>query len=143
MRDSRIGAHGAVALVLVLLAKVFAIAELLARRDLIGLLAFPAIARWAVTPAIVFHPYARPEGTGRAFHASARPWEVAGATVLLAGALGALGTRLFVPAAGALAAASLLALWLRRRLGGLTGDVYGAVIEVAEVVTLSLVATLR
>jgi len=143
MRDSRIGAHGAVALVLVLLAKVFAIAELLARRDLIGLLAFPAIARWAVTPAIVFHPYARPEGTGRAFHGAARPREVAGATALLAVALGALGPRLFVPAAGALAAASLLALWLRRRLGGLTGDGYGAVIELAEVVTLSLVSALR
>jgi adenosylcobinamide-GDP ribazoletransferase len=63
--------------------------------------------------------------------------------VLLALALGALGPRFFVPAAGALAAASLLALWLRRHLGGLTGDVYGAVIELAEVVTLSLVATLR
>jgi adenosylcobinamide-GDP ribazoletransferase len=143
MKDSRIGAHGATALVLVLLAKVYALAELVARRDLAGLLAFPAVARWSVTPAIVFHPYARAEGTGRAFNGEARPWEVAAATALLALSLVALGPRLLVPAAGALAAATLFALWLRRRLGGLTGDVYGASIELAEVVTLTLVGALR
>jgi adenosylcobinamide-GDP ribazoletransferase len=143
MRDSRIGAHGAAALVLLLLAKVTAVAELVARRDLAGLLVFPAVARWAVTPAIVFHPYARPEGTGRAFNGEARAWQVAGATVIVAIALAALGTRLIVPAAGALAAASLFALWLRRRLGGLTGDVYGASIELGEVVMLALVGALR
>jgi adenosylcobinamide-GDP ribazoletransferase len=143
MKDSRIGAHGGAALVLVLLAKVVAVAEVLARRDLTGLLAFPAIARWAVTPAIVFSPYARPEGTGRAFHGEARAWQVAGATALLAITLAALGPRLLVPAAAALAASSLLALWLGRRLGGLTGDVYGAAIEIAEVVALATTATLR
>jgi adenosylcobinamide-GDP ribazoletransferase len=143
MKDSRIGAHGAAALGLVLLAKVFAAAELVARRDLAGLLAFPAIARWAVTPAIVFHPYARDEGTGRAFNGEARAREVAVATALLALALAAVGPRLFVPAAGALAAATLFALWLRQRMGGLTGDVYGASIEIAEVVALTVIGALR
>lgn len=143
MKDSRIGAHGAAALVLLLIAKVTAIAELVARRDLVGLLIFPAVARWAVTPAIVFYPYARVEGTGRAFNGEARAWQVAGATALLALALAAAGVRLVAPAAGALAAASLFALCLRRRLGGLTGDVYGASIELAEVVTLALVGAAR
>jgi adenosylcobinamide-GDP ribazoletransferase len=143
MKDSRIGAHGAAALVLLLVAKVAAVAELVARRDLLGLLVFPAVARWAVTPAIVFHPYARAEGTGRAFNGEARVREVAGATALLALALAAVGIRLVAPAAGALAAASLFALWLRCRLGGLTGDVYGASIELAEVVTLAIVGATR
>jgi adenosylcobinamide-GDP ribazoletransferase len=143
MRDSRIGAHGAAALVLLLLAKVFAVADLLARRDLASLVVFPAVARWAVTPAIVFHPYARPEGLGRAFNGEARPWQVAGATAILALAIGALGQRFIAPAAGALVAASLLALWLRRRLGGLTGDVYGAAIELAEVAALAIAGAMR
>lgn len=138
MRDSRIGAHGAAALVLLLVAKVAAVADAIARRDLTSLLAFPAVARWAVTPAIVFHPYARPEGTGRAFNGNAGAREVAVATALLALALAVLGRRIVVPAAGAFVAASLLAQWLRRLLGGLTGDVYGAAIELAEVVTLTL-----
>jgi adenosylcobinamide-GDP ribazoletransferase len=143
MRDSRIGAHGAAALALVLIAKVFAVAEVLARRDLPALLAFPAIARWAVTPAIVFHPYARPEGTGRAFQGTARAWEVAGATVAIAIALAALGPRLAIPAAGAFVASSAFALWLRLRLGGLTGDVYGAAIELAEVVALTVAVAMH
>jgi adenosylcobinamide-GDP ribazoletransferase len=138
MRDSRIGAHGAAALILLLLAKVFAVAQLVAHRDLAALLAFPAVGRWAVTPAIVFFPYARAEGVGRAFSGEAGPLQVVISTVIALGVLAALGVRLLVPAAGALVAATVLALWLRRRLGGLTGDVYGAVVEVAEVTMLTL-----
>jgi len=143
MRDSRIGAHGAAALVLLLLAKVAAVGEAVARHDLLVLLVFPAVARWAVTPAIVFFPYARAEGTGRAFAGEARAAEVAAATIVTAGVLLALGTRLLLPAASALGAAMVLALWLRRRLGGLTGDCYGAAIEVAEVVALTVASALR
>jgi adenosylcobinamide-GDP ribazoletransferase len=136
MRDSRIGAHGAAALVLVLLAKVFALAEIVERRDLATLLAFPAVARWAVTPSIVWYPYAREEGTGRAFSGEARSREVVIATALVAIALGALGARLLVPAASALVVATIVSLWMRHRLGGLTGDVYGAIVELSEVTML-------
>jgi adenosylcobinamide-GDP ribazoletransferase len=138
MRDSRIGAHGAAALVLLLLVKVFALAELLSRHDLAAILVFPAVGRWAVTPSIVLHPYARDEGLGRAFSGAARGQEVAIASVVVAVMIAALGARLLLPALGALCAASLFALWLRRRLGGLTGDVYGATIELAEATTLVL-----
>jgi adenosylcobinamide-GDP ribazoletransferase len=138
MRDSRIGAHGAAALVLGLLLKVFALAAVLQRRDLTLVLLFPAIGRWAVTPWIVLHPYARAEGLGRAFNGEARAREVAIATVIVAAAVLLLGPRLIAPALGALAAAALFALWLRRRLGGLTGDVYGATIELAEATALVL-----
>ncbi|HVZ72223.1 MAG TPA: adenosylcobinamide-GDP ribazoletransferase [Polyangia bacterium] len=142
MRDSRIGAHGAAALCLLLIAKVFAVARAVELHDLLALLLFPALARWAVTPAIVLHPYAREEGLGRAFHGEARLPQVLTATALAAIAVGLLGLRFLIPAAGALAAAMALAWWLRWRLGGLTGDVYGAAIEVAELVGLVL-ATLR
>jgi adenosylcobinamide-GDP ribazoletransferase len=63
---------------------------------------------------------------------------VAIATVIVAAAVLLLGPRLIAPALGALAAAALFALWLRRRLGGLTGDVYGATIELAEATALVL-----
>jgi adenosylcobinamide-GDP ribazoletransferase len=142
MRDSRIGAHGAVALVLLLLAKVYAVTAVLERHDLVSLLVFPAVGRWAVTPSIVLHPYARAEGTGRAFSGEARPRHVVAATVILALVMLALRPRLCLAALGALAAASLFALWLRRRLGGLTGDVYGAAIELAEVVALTICGAL-
>ena len=142
MRDSRIGAHGAAALCLLLIAKTFAVAAALEHRDLLALLMFPMIGRWAVTPTIVLHPYARDEGLGRAFHGEARMPHVATATIFVVAAVAAFGLRFFTPAAGALLAAMLFAFWLRWRLGGLTGDVYGATIELAEVVALTLCTTM-
>ncbi len=142
MRDSRIGAHGAAALCLLLIAKTFAVANALEHRDLLALLMFPMLGRWAVTPTIVLHPYARQEGLGRAFHGEARLPQVATATIFVVAAVAAFGLRFFTPAAGALFAAMLFAFWLRWRLGGLTGDVYGATIELAEVVALTLCTTM-
>ena len=72
MRDSRIGAHGAAALTLLLIAKVAALAQVAERRDLLALLAFPTIARWLAALLVVFFPYVRAEGLGRAFNGEAR-----------------------------------------------------------------------
>jgi adenosylcobinamide-GDP ribazoletransferase len=136
MRDSRIGAHGAAALTLLLIAKVAALARVLENRDLVVVLAFPAIARWAVTLPVVLFPYARPEGLGRAFNGVAGRRELAIAAVIAGAGVAALGLRLLAPtlAAGVLALA--IGWWLTRRLGGLTGDIYGAVIEFAELTVL-------
>jgi adenosylcobinamide-GDP ribazoletransferase len=136
MRDSRVGAHGAAALVLVLMAKVLVLGQVLARHDLGAVIAFPAVARWAVGPAIVFVPYARPEGVGRAFKGAAGPGQLVLGTLITVALVAALEVRLLVPMAAALAVVALLALAVRRRLGGLTGDVYGAAIELGEVTVL-------
>ena len=61
------------------------------------------------------------------------------AALVVAGA----GVRLVAPALGAGVAALLLGFWLTRKLGGLTGDVYGAAIELAEVTALVLADVIR
>ena len=138
MRDSRIGAFGGVALVLVLLVKVAAISELLGRGGAEwALLCAPVLARTGTVPLVVLFPYARPEGLGRAFHDGGGARELAIAAVLGLVTLGlaaaaAAGLRVILPALAGLGAAGLVALACRRRLGGLTGDVYGAAIELAE-----------
>jgi adenosylcobinamide-GDP ribazoletransferase len=152
MRDSHIGAHGAAALVLALAAKIFALQELLARggggdasanaSTLWPLFAAPVFARWAVVPLMVFFRYARPVGLGSAFRAHGRAALVAGATLLPLGltvgtaVAGVAGVPTLAAGAAALAAALLLGVALNRRLDGLTGDVYGAAIELAEVAFL-------
>lgn len=133
MRDSRIGAHGAAALVVALLLKAAALATLLERRELFALLAFPAVARFAVVPLVVWLPYARPEGMGKPFHGGGRGWHVPFAAVLAAAAAAGMRTHAIVPVLAALLAAGAAARAMHRRLGGLTGDVYGACIELAEV----------
>ena len=128
MRDSRIGAHGAAALALLLAAKLVAVAG----APTWALFGAPIAARWAVVPLIVGFPYARPEGLGQPFHGSAGPAQLVVATALTALALVGFGAPALTSAAVALASALALACWLHRRLGGLTGDVYGAAIELAE-----------
>ena len=134
MRDSRIGAHGAAALALLLAGKIFALADLIARGTLWPLLAAPAVARWAVVPLIVLFRYARPSGLGSPFQERRRGIDLLAATLLLAPLPYWFGAGALRAGALALAAALLLALALRRQLGGLTGDVYGAAIELAELV---------
>jgi adenosylcobinamide-GDP ribazoletransferase len=51
-------------------------------------------------------------------------------------ALAIAGLRAVGPTCAALGVALGIAVWLRRRLGGLTGDVYGATIELAELTFL-------
>ena len=138
MRDSRIGAHGAAALNLLLFAKIAGLAQAVERRDLVSLLAFPTIARWLVTVLIVALPYARPEGVGRAFSGEAGRPQVAIATGIAAVTIAVLGPSLILPALGTAAVVFGFAFWIHRRLGGLTGDVYGAAIELGEVVMLAL-----
>ena len=140
MRDSRIGALGATALALVLAAKAAATAELLGRGALWPLLVAPVVARFAVVPLVVLVPYAREEGLGRAFHGTAGVREIVVAAALAAAAVAAFAPASLAPTAVALAAAAGLAWTVHRRIGGLTGDAYGAAIELAEVALLAAAA---
>ena len=136
MRDSRIGAHGAIALVLALAAKVAAVHEVLGTGATWPLLCCPILGRWSSVPLVIFFPYARQEGLGKAMTDHGRPRHFVQATLLAAACLAWSGDRALGPAVAALAAALGLALFVRRRLGGLTGAVYGAAIELAEIAFL-------
>lgn len=137
MRDSRIGAHGAVALMLALLAKAVTLSALVERQTVWPIVLFPAVARWTAVFLVGFFPYVRAEGLGKAFHVGASLREAGWATVFIA-ALGVWhGRASVIPMTVALAAALAFGVWMQRRLGGLTGDVYGAAIELAEVAFLS------
>ena len=81
--------------------------------------------------------YARPEGTGRILVAATRPFESALGLLLVltigASLSGWPGVRAGLMALGI---AFLFTALASRRLGGLTGDVLGAVVEVGEMVYL-------
>jgi adenosylcobinamide-GDP ribazoletransferase len=143
MRDGRIGAHGATALVLVLVAKVAAMAELASRGNWVALVLFPCLGRWAATPLVAFLPYARPEGIGRAFVGKTGAREVAIATGTAALVVGLTGGGLMIPALAAALVEGALGIAMARKLGGLTGDVYGAAIELGEVAVLTVATLIR
>lgn len=136
MRDGRIGAFGAAAVILALGIKATALASLTEARGEVLLLA-PMLGRWAPVPAMVAFPYARERGLGKGFHAAALPWPAPFAMVTaLAGSLALVGPQgvALVALCGVLSL--LLGLVLSRSLGGLTGDTYGAIVEVCEIAVL-------
>ncbi|UOE21813.1 adenosylcobinamide-GDP ribazoletransferase [Thermobifida halotolerans] len=145
MKRSDIGPFGVVTLVFAVLVQVAALAALAERgiaEAALGLAAALLSGRlaitWACTRAV---GAARPDGLG-AFVARTVPYPAAAAVtcaVLLVG----LWDRGWPVAVGAgLVAAGALLLRLRRRLGGMTGDVLGALAETAASVALVVAAAL-
>ena len=136
MRDSRIGAHGAAALGLLLCGKVLALAALPRPLATTTLLVAPAVARFGAVLLLVAFPYARDEGLGRAFRDHGKARDVAVAALLMQGCAAILGHRSVVPVVLSLLLAIALGWVMRKKLGGLTGDVYGAAIELSELAFL-------
>ncbi len=133
MKDPHAGSFAVVGLVLLLLVK---FAALTAVRDLAVLIIVPAAARWAVVLAATYWPTARPQGMGDTFRAGIGRRDVLLATLLLAAGVMLTGRTGVVALAASLAALLLVARLATVRLGGLTGDVYGAIIEGAEALAL-------
>ncbi|HWM12269.1 MAG TPA: adenosylcobinamide-GDP ribazoletransferase [Solirubrobacteraceae bacterium] len=134
MRDHALGAYGASALVLDLLVKSAALGALAQAGELLPVVAAFALSRAAALPLAAVLPYARPgEGTGRALDGLTLRVAALGAVPALAlaafaGAYAAVAVALVVTAGvGALA---------HRRLGGVTGDVMGAAIELTATAAL-------
>lgn len=138
MRDPRTGPHGALSLVVVVLIKVLALGATLGATSL---LLFPALGRAAAALMVVSFPSARPDGLGHAFQSASRRlpvWVAAAAVLGLGGALG--GAQALIAAALGLGVALAFGQAMRARLGGLTGDVYGAGLELAELTALVALA---
>jgi adenosylcobinamide-GDP ribazoletransferase len=142
MRDSRIGTYGVAAVVLALGARVVALASFEGNEDAVAALILCHAASRAFVVAVMQRaPLARPDGLAAA---AGRPTQ---ATMLWALGLGGLVALAFAGLDGAAAAiAGAAAAWAiaglaRRQIGGVTGDVLGAVQQGSEVaMLLALVA---
>ncbi len=142
MADPRLGAFGAVAVIALLLVKWSSLAALDGRLRLGALLLTPALARAAVLLPMALLPPARGVGMG----ATTASGLTLVAAVAANSALAALALLPFFPwgpalALGGATAAMAVAILALRRLGGITGDVLGAGIELAEATVLVLCAT--
>jgi adenosylcobinamide-GDP ribazoletransferase len=141
MKDSRIGAYGAIGIILMLATKIATLASMPKLAALGALLAAHPLSRLMACALIWRMEYARAEGKAKPLAQEMRGGEFAIAAltaVLPAAAVLYLG---WLPA-GALAAGFggmvLATLWLARkfqqRLGGYTGDCLGAVQQLTEAV---------
>ncbi len=149
MRDPRAGSLGAAATALLVVLKVALVLACAERGTaLLALLAAPVLARaFAVVDACV-EPAATPSGLYAALEAEVRARDAVVAVLL--GAVIAAAPLVVVPQARAALAVSAVTAWLlggiwarswRARIGGSTGDILGAGIEVREVVMLAVLAS--
>ena len=153
LRDPHVGAFAVIGVVCLLMAKAAAIAALphigplppvsLDRPDKLPvLLLFPCLSRWAMLLTMELYPYIRQNGLGTAFfqrgERRARWHLIFGFTFTLAASVALAGATGLMLLAAACAVAWGVGAWATRLLGGVTGDIYGAVNEVAEVAVLLL-----
>ena len=143
MHDSRAGGFGVVGAFCLLLVKYVSLLFLPDACRMAALLLMPTLGRWAMVYAIFAYPSARGEGLGQAFKEQANWWRLVIAT-LIAIAISVALMKLFGLAvlAGTWLIVVIMATYLRKKLGGLTGDTYGAINEVIEVFALILVPLL-
>ncbi|MBE9039072.1 adenosylcobinamide-GDP ribazoletransferase [aff. Roholtiella sp. LEGE 12411] len=148
MADSATGAFGAMAAIAILLLKTTALTDIPENRWLV-LMATCGWGRWGQQLAIARYPYLKPTGKG-AFHKQAiRSYkDVLPGLLLLIGLSSLLllidKKRLFsvlgMTVAG-IAIATLTGAWFNHKLGGHTGDTYGAVVEWTEALFLCIITT--
>jgi adenosylcobinamide-GDP ribazoletransferase len=141
MSDSRIGAFGAIGLIFFVLIELVALSDIDAHARWRALLAAPAIGR-AMPPLVarLFRP-ARGEGQGAAFVGEVgRLGALVAMLVAVVVAVAVFGASGLLALAVALAVVLVATRFLVMRIGGVTGDVLGAVVEVAELTVLLTVA---
>jgi len=141
MKDTQVGSLGVVAVVCLILLKFTLILEILSVSGgivpvILILILAPALSRWSMVCAMYFFPYARAQGTGH-FTKFAGAREVLAASII---------TLIF--SAGLLKSEGLLIMlcvfiftlavskYVSLKIGGMTGDTYGALNEVVEVFVL-------
>jgi adenosylcobinamide-GDP ribazoletransferase len=143
MKDSRAGSFGIIGVCLLLLVKYVSLLNVPDNWLVETLVLMPVIGRWAMVYAVFAYPYAKPSGLGKAFKQGARWWRFLIATVItlvVVFILGRLTGFILMFAIWVIVVA--MAAYLKSKFGGLTGDTYGAINEVAEVCLLILVCLL-
>ena len=141
MSDSQVGAFGIAGACCLLLIKYAALLSLPGNFRMAALLLMPTLSRWTVVYSIFAFPYApkKTPGLGQIFKQQAT-WQ--GLTIATSVALVAVIVLISWQGVGLMAGVWLIifgiAWLLRSRLGGLTGDTYGAINELAEVLVLIL-----
>ena len=135
MKDPRLGAFGAVGLMLAMILKINILIALPINFAWLAIPLAASTARWLLLWA-ARQPMARPDGLGAAFKPELTWMGMLMSAVLPLGLAVLSGWRgLAALVLGCVCAAGIFR-WARMRLGGLTGDVFGLMVETVEVVTL-------
>lgn len=138
MRDPHIGVMGVLGIISAVLLKIALLFSLQGQQSLTAaLILICVISRWGMVESINLFPYARAEGKAKAYFSGVN------AKIFIASTIIALACAIILAKINGLiimviaaAAVYLAAKFLRRKIGGLTGDTLGALNEFAEMIVL-------
>jgi adenosylcobinamide-GDP ribazoletransferase len=140
MHQGGAGAIGVVAVVVLLLVKFVALNDIPQASLIATLVLVPVVGRWAMVYAVFFYPYGNAQGMGKELKEGVGWWGFVAATIVTLAVVIALAQ---VAGLVILAVVWLMtvaaAAFLKGKMGGLTGDTYGGINEVAEVLVLIMV----
>jgi adenosylcobinamide-GDP ribazoletransferase len=134
MKDPHLGTFGGIGLALVLLSKAAAL-SLIAPSSGLGIILAATIGRWFILPASLL-PLAHPGGMGADFAAGLRRSAIFITAILPLGLAFLLGAQGFIAVLAALLAAAVVLGLACSRINGVTGDVFGMLVELTETAVL-------
>lgn len=143
MKDSRVGAHGATSLIMLILGKYAAIFSLCSSTNYTilytALLFAPVLGRLGLVIGVTLFPYARKEGLGKAFSTYSNKFSlilnIIITLICLSINLPKLSTSI-IAFIVVIIFTLIFGHYITKKLGGLTGDVYGATSELSEFLVL-------
>jgi adenosylcobinamide-GDP ribazoletransferase len=140
LRDSRIGSYGGLALIFSIVGRLILIASLPLAMVSYYLMAVCLLSRWSVLPLSYFLASARAPSTSEVDGQGARIARQTSTLALIVGTVfsfaiaGAiLRTRAIAPILSTLILTWITGMYYKRRIGGITGDCFGATIQLVEV----------
>ncbi len=138
MKDSRVGANGVVGFVMLVMLKWAMLMSIPLASIPMAFFIASVLGKLAMVLSIVSFPYARPDGIGKMFQlcADRETLLVAGGCTIIC--LLPFGIPALICGMGTVCGAVYLGRYVTRVLGGLTGDVYGAINETIELWVLIL-----
>jgi len=140
LRDSRIGSYGGVALTLSLLGRLLLLSSLPITQVAHYLIAAHVLCRWTTLPLSYFLPSARAQSTLEVDGQGARIARLTSTGTLIGGTLFSfavagflLDSHAIAPILSAVLLTLLTGLYYKKRIGGVTGDCFGATNQLAEI----------
>jgi adenosylcobinamide-GDP ribazoletransferase len=140
MKDSRVGSFGVVSVSCALLAKYAFLSALDGPSSTMAIILFPVAGRFMASFAMITQPYARNGGLAMLFSEGRKTTELIVPTiftVILAFALLGISGIVAVIVTGFLAV--IILRWNKGKIGGITGDIIGGLIEISEIILLLVV----
>jgi adenosylcobinamide-GDP ribazoletransferase len=145
MKDSNVGAFGVTAIVLVLFGQYVFLSSIDSQYKIAALIFMPSLARYGVVYANYFYKPAKTDGLAASFNNKKIGIFLTGTCIitLITAVIVFLQFNTIIPVLAGFAFILILPSLLIKKIGGVTGDIYGAIVEISQMSVLLLFCLIK